>query len=389
MVRAIAARYFEPVRFPAEAARELARLHEQGFVVHVMRTTSWVNYLYLTWALITRGLPPVRAVVNLRRWFTKPWRRTAQRGDFDVRFTYARRQNGSGLIFLNRSAFNRAHGKAAKEDPFPSLVALARRGDRPVFLVPELFVWEKWSQRLKPSVIDRVFGSPEAPGFVHSVLAFWRNYKRAQFRVGEAIDLRKFALEHPDDSDAVLARKVRTALHHHLARETRSVFGAPFKSADRVIEETLRDRVLRASLEAHAAKTQRKLESVEREARKDLDQIASRMNPTAVALAAPVLNWVFNRIYDGIELDEPGLERAMRAAVAERARALPEPQEPHRLPRALAPRSGTAATPCRSSPRARTSRSSRSARSSAGSARSSCAARSRETRSTPPSSRRT
>jgi glycerol-3-phosphate O-acyltransferase len=312
--RVLGHRYFEDVRFPKEAEARLRELHAQGFVVHVMRSTSWVNYLYLTWALIRRGLPPVRAVVNLRRWLTKPWRRTAQRGAFDVRFTYARRQGGSGLIFLRQTVLGTASGRKHREDPFPALVAMARRSDTPVFLVPELFVWEKWNKRLRPSLIDRVFGSPETPGFLHSVLAFFRNYQRAQFRVGDPIDLRAFVAQNAGASDALLARKIRSALHHHLARETRAVFGPPYKRPARVIEETLRDRVLRRSLEEHAAATGRPLLALQREAKKCLEAIAARQHPTVVALTAPVLSVVFNRIYDGIEVDEAGLERALRAA---------------------------------------------------------------------------
>ncbi len=81
--RSLASHFFEGIRFAPEVETELARLSRDGFVVHVMRTTAWVNYLYLAWALVRRGLPPIRAVVNLRRWFTKPWRRAAQRGDLE------------------------------------------------------------------------------------------------------------------------------------------------------------------------------------------------------------------------------------------------------------------------------------------------------------------
>ncbi|HEX4622129.1 MAG TPA: 1-acyl-sn-glycerol-3-phosphate acyltransferase [Myxococcaceae bacterium] len=310
----MAGHYFAAVRFPPEAEAELRALHERGFVVHVMRTTAWINYLYLTWALVRRGLPPVRAVVNVRPWFAKPWRNAAQRGDFDVRFTYARRHHGSGLVFLKRSAFGRAEGRDADEDPFPSLVAMARKSDRPVFLVPELFVWEKWLTRLKPGLIDFIFGSPEAPGFLHSLLAFWRNHHRAQFRVGEPIDLGKFISEQSSASDAVIARKVRGALYHHLARETRAVFGPPAKPTSRLIEEAMRDRSLRKALEAQARQTQKPVEALARQAQRDLHSIAAKPNTTLLALAEPVLSWIFNRIYDGIEVDEPGLERALKAA---------------------------------------------------------------------------
>lgn len=312
--RWLGARYFDGVLFPQESETELRELHDKGFVVHVMRSTAWINFLYLAWAMVRRALPPIRAVVNLRPWFTRPFRNTAQRGDFDVRFTYARRHGGSGLIFLKKTALMSASGKDIEENPFPALVNMARKGDRTVYLVPELFVWEKRTARIKPGIMDRIFGSPEAPGFLHAMVAFFRNYRRAQFRVGEPIDLRRFIEENPKDSDEVIARKVRSTLHHHLTRETRAVFGPPLKPTERLIDETLRDRQLRKALDAHAASTNRRQESVYREARRNLLAIASRPSPTTLAIASPVLDWIFQRIYDGIEVDEAGLHRALKGA---------------------------------------------------------------------------
>ena len=312
--RWLAKRYFRHVRFSAEAEAELRSRSERGFVVHVQRTSSWVNFLFLAWALTVRGLRPVRAVVNLRPWLVRPFRRTAQTGACAVRFAYAQRKHGSALVFLQSTILGRALGRPGPDNPFPALVALARKSERPVFLVPELFVWEKWNVRLKPAWADYVFGSPEAPGFLHSVLAFFRNYKRAQFRVGQAIDLTALVKASADQSDALLARKVRSTLHVHLARETRTVFGPPFKPPERIIDETLRDRGLRRSLQVISDTSGRKLESVQREARRDLNAIAARLHPTVLAVANPLMNVVFRFMYDGIDVDEAGLERAMRAA---------------------------------------------------------------------------
>jgi len=311
--RALGRRYCRHVRVTPAAEAELRQLSSEGFVVHVQRTAAWVSFLYLSWLLVSRALPPIRAVFNMRRWFGRPWRRVAQRGPLDVRLTFARRKGGSALVFLQTTAIGRAGGRSGREDPFPALVAMARKSEQPVFLVPELVVWEKWSVRLKPAWADYVFGTPEAPGFLHSVLAFWRNHKRAQFRVGEPIDLRAFAAQNPDDPDAVVGRKVRAVLHVHLARETRAVFGPPYKPPERVIEETLRDRTLRQVIEQTAARSGKDVGSLEREARRNLNAIAARLHPTVLAFLAPVLGWVFDRIYDGIDVDEAGLERALAA----------------------------------------------------------------------------
>jgi glycerol-3-phosphate O-acyltransferase len=312
--RWLARRYFTQVRFSPEAEAELVGCAERGFVVHVQRTSSWVNFLYLAWALTVRGLPPLRAVVNLRRWLVRPFRRAAQSGTCAVRFSYAQRKSGSGLVFLQSTALGRALGRPGRDDPFPALVAMARKSERPVFLVPELFVWEKWNVRVKPAWADYVFGSPEAPGFLHSVLAFFRNYKRAQFRVGEPIDLSALVKGSPDVPDQVLGRKVRSTLHVHLARETRTVFGPPFKPPERIIDETLRDRGLRHSLQVIADTSGRRVDSVVREARRDLNAIAARLHPTVLALANPLMSLIFRFMYDGIDVDEAGLERAMRGS---------------------------------------------------------------------------
>ena len=178
------------------------------------------------------------------------------------------------------------------EDPFPALVELAKKSDRPVFLVPELFVWEKWNQKISPSLFDRIFGSPESPGFLHSLLVFLRNYHRAQFRVGEPIDLKAFADANPSDSVSVLARKVRSSLHHHLARETRAVFGPPAKPIDRLLDEAMRDKVLRLTLEEVAKEKGRPLQSVQREARSNLDEIAARYMPSRLRRAS---RWMLSK----------------------------------------------------------------------------------------------
>ncbi len=312
--RALAERFFEPVRFPQAGVEELRRLSGQGFVVHVMRSTAWVNYLYLHWALVRRELPPVRAVVNLRRWLTRPFTLARLSGDHAERFEYAKNQGGSGLIFLRESGFNTARGVESREDPFPALVQLARTCDCPVYLVPELLVWEKWQQKVTPSVFDRVFGSPDAPGFLHSSATFLRNFRRAQLRVGTPIDLKEVLANEGDQPTAVIARKVRSALHHHLARETRAVFGPPRKDVDRLLDEAMRDRVFQQAVQEISVEKGRPVPSLLKEARRNFDAIAARFSPTAVGFAAGVLDWVFNRIYDGLEVDEAGLERTMKAA---------------------------------------------------------------------------
>src|SRR5437762_3644767 len=113
---------------------------------------------------------------------------------------------------------------------------------------------------------------------------------------------------------ARVARRVRGWVHQHLARETRVVTGPPLKPPARVIDETLRDLQLRRALAEIAEEKKRSAESVEREARKDLREIAARYSGFVVDLIKIFLNFIFNRIYDGVDVDEAGMRRLVEAS---------------------------------------------------------------------------
>jgi len=310
----LSSRFFKHVRFSATALSELRHLYQTGYVVHVMRTTAWVNYLYLSWAMLVHSMPPVRAVANLRRWFTRPFSRCHLSGPFEERFQKAFLEGGCGMVFLRETVLGKAEGTVVREDPFPALAELAKRLDKPIFLVPELFVWEKSAQKISPGFLDRLFGAPEHPGFLHSLGAFFTNFHRAQFRLGEPINLTAFVQGADNAELPHLAHKVRGVLSVHLARETRAVFGPPIKSRDRLLRETVRDRDFRNRLSSIAQEQSRSVESVQKEANRALRSIAAKQNSTVLALTAPLMSLVFHRIYDGIEVDEAGLEKAMKVA---------------------------------------------------------------------------
>ena len=61
---------------------------------------------------------------------------------------------------------------------------------QPVLLVPALLVWSRRAQKLRPSVWDVLYGSPEAPSALGNALAFLRNFRRAFFAVGRMLEPR-------------------------------------------------------------------------------------------------------------------------------------------------------------------------------------------------------
>ena len=354
--RALGRRYCPHVRVLPAAEAELRRLSAEGFVVHVQRTAAWVSFLYLAWLLVSRSLPPIRAVFNMRRWFVRPWRRVAQRGSMDVRLAYARRHGGSALVFLQTTAIGRARGRSGRENPFTELVAMARKSEPSGLPRPgagRLGEVERRGSSLPGRTTSS--GRPRPPG---SSTRCWRSGATTSGRSSGSAR-RSTSRPSPPRTPRTPTRwwpgRCSAVLHVHLARETRAVFGPPYKPPERVIEETLRDRTLRQVIEQTAARSGKDPAALEREARRNLNAIAARLHPTLLAVMAPLM-----------ELDvRPHLRRHRRRRGRARAgaagrtqrgahRSLPEPQEPHRLPGdvlgALEARLPGAAGGCRSQP---------------------------------------
>ena len=294
-------RWFRPVRVPHEAARELAELAQRGSIVFVMRSAGVLNFLFLAWFLRQMRLPPLRAAFGLTG--VMPW--LARVRSTQAEFEEALARGETTLLFLARGS---------GPDPFPLLASAQRRLGRPVFLVPALLAWTRRPQKLKPTLGEILFGTPDAPSRFANAIGFVLNHRRAVLQLGAPSDLSAFVAERQAEPDAILGRKIRGALHLHLAREVRAVVGPPLKTAARMRGQVLRDKGLRLALEREAQLSGRPLPELQAEAERDLVEIASRYSPGFVELMRPLLGWLFRRIYDSVDIDEDGLARVKRVA---------------------------------------------------------------------------
>ncbi len=311
--RAFGRRYFEPIPLPEEGTKTFSELAAKGEIVHVMRRVSAISFLYLAWWLLRRALPPLRAAIGMGWSYWSPFRRLFRRGSSAEQLTRALDSQASALVFL-RNRRGAIPELPPERDPFFALVARARREQRPLFLVPELYWWGHRARNVRPTLRDLIFGSPEAPGPLAAAIGFLLNYKTAFFRVGAPVDLTAFVRDNAADSDQTLVRKVRGALYQHLARETRAIVGPPRKSRERIIEETLRDRTLRAALEHVAAEKGLPVETLRAEAEKNLNKISADYSAIVLTVFKRILTWFFYRVHTGVEVDEKGFERTMAAA---------------------------------------------------------------------------
>jgi glycerol-3-phosphate O-acyltransferase len=313
-------RTFRSVAFPDDAREALRAATMRGTPVYVLRSSSLLHLLYFNWTFWRVGLPIARAATGLgyriftpfARWYlggeqVRPPPRVREPAAAQV--IEAVRQGEAAMVFL-RMPRTLPSAVSVLADPFPGLVALQRQEPgRRVQLIPITLLWRRRPKKLRGGVRDFLFGDQDEPGAMRSLWSFAMHRKQAIIKVGAAIDLAAVSAEQPAADAARIARQVRGVLYQHLAREARVVTGPPLKAPQRVIDQTLNDLQLRRTLAEIARERGRADDSLDREARKDLREIAARYNPLAVDLLKRIVKWMFRRIYDGVDVDEAGMRR--------------------------------------------------------------------------------
>ncbi|MFL5415342.1 MAG: 1-acyl-sn-glycerol-3-phosphate acyltransferase [Myxococcales bacterium] len=315
---------FGPVAFPEESRTLLASAAQQGTVVYVLRSPALINLLYLNWSFWRLGLPLARAATGLgyrifapfARWYLGGEQVRPPEGATDraaAQVVEAVRQGESAMVFL-RMPKTFSSAVARLSDPFPELVALQRKDPhRRILFAPVTLLWRRRPKKLRGGVRDFLFGDPEEPGAIRSVFSFLFHRGQPVLKLSAPIDLSPVAGENPAADDESVARRVRGALYHHLAREARVVTGPPLKSPERVAEQTLHDLQLRRIIEEIAREKNVPTEQLERTARKHLRAIAARYTPFAVDVLKAIVGWMFTRIYDGVDVDEAGMQKVALA----------------------------------------------------------------------------
>lgn len=323
--------FFRPIEFPMAFAERIRAAAARGTVVYVCRTLSTIDYLYFSYAFLEHGLPLARFAngegtllwQGLGKIFASVWAWLwHRRREAPVeQLADVVRRGESALIFLERPRTLFGREPPGFRGPFfEELIRLVHEGRAgpPIIFVPLLLLWGDPAVRAlkaRRSLIDVVFGDLEAPGRVRSIWNFFNHYKESQVLVGEPLELAAFLDEQSGDAaEEVLARRLRWRLGGRLESEVRVVLGPPRKGARRLLKEVLRSRKLIAEAQALATAEQISPAAMDKRLRATLREIAADPKPWVFQLLRPLLAWAWRRIYEGVEVDGPGLERVREAA---------------------------------------------------------------------------
>lgn len=327
-LRTLFAQFFDRIQVDDEWVRKVRELSARGTVIYVLRNLNALDFFALDHLTKRYGLPQVRFVNDLGLGALNPMGRgiiasllPRTRSESD-HLRDAIEQGGSAALFLKRPpnaldiVAGASGGRGLKEgdELIRTLIDLSREREQPLLLVPQVFVWSKSPDTRGTKPIDFVLGPREWPGAIRTVGQFLLNYRHVALRVGEPLDLSEYLANQQAASDAVHVRRITYAMLRRVERERRSVTGPAAKPPDRVRHEILRSPRLRSTIEELAGVRTRDRAVLVSRALAILREMQATPDQTTVTGLEMLFERVFERIYAGIEIDEPGLERVREAA---------------------------------------------------------------------------
>ena len=328
VLRAIYQRFFDKIQVDDAWVREVRALSERGSIVYVLRSLNFIDFFALDYLTKRYDLPQVRFVNDLGLWILNPmgkgWlnailpRPNVSPSD---ELEDALTRGGSAALFLKRPpgvidvATGASGGRGLKEgdELVKTLFNLQRKRDRPIFVVPQVFVWTKFPNTRGTEPLDFILGPREWPSPARTAAQLLGNFKHVELKLGEPIELKSFLSEPGVASDAVRLRRLTYMVLGRLERERRAVTGPAEKAPERVRQELVRNPRLRSVID-DLVDDRNDRHTLLRRAHEMLKELQATPDRSTIKLLEVVFQRVFTRIYAGIEYEKSDIERLRAAA---------------------------------------------------------------------------
>lgn len=326
---AVLGKFFDGIQVSEAWIHSVRSLAARGTVVYVLRSLNLVDFLALDHLTRRFGLPEIRFANDLGPLLGQPGAGALRallpgRAHGEEQALRAAMADGaSAALFLKRppgaldlaSGASRGRGLKEGDELVRALLEVQRaRPDRPILLVPQVFVWTKRPDTRGTRALDFVLGPPEWPSPLRTALQFLGNYRYVELKAGEPLDLQEYAAGADPASDTSTVRRIVYAMLRRLERERRSVTGPAGKAPERVREEIVRSPKLQTAIKQLAAGGDEDRTTLTRKAVRMVQKLQATPEGTTIEALAVLLERVFHRIYAGIEVDREGLERVREAS---------------------------------------------------------------------------
>ncbi len=181
------------------------------------------------------------------------------------------------------------------------LVEASKNGDQELLLIPVAIYWGRSPDKDR-SLLKLVFSENwEAIGRIRKFFTTLFQGRNTLLRFSHALPLRSIDAE--DEAEEIAYRKVSRILRVHFRKRRVATVGPDLSHKRTLINQVLRSPSVRRAILAEGGDEFRKQELARRKAEKYALEIAADISYPTIRVALRILRWLWNRIYDGIELN--------------------------------------------------------------------------------------
>jgi glycerol-3-phosphate O-acyltransferase len=213
-------------------------------------------------------------------------------GNFEYRrYIVLRRMQGFVVRRLRKSGSQR----------LARLVEAARNGDTELLLIPVAIYWGR-SPEKEGSFIKLLFSENwEAIGRLRKFITTILHGRNTLLRFSHALPLRSLELD--DTTPELARRKASRILRVHFRQRRIATVGPDLSHRRTLVNQVLRSPIVRRAIATEGGGDFRKQELARRKAREYALEIAADISYPTIRVLYRVLRWLWNQIYDGIELN--------------------------------------------------------------------------------------
>ncbi len=322
--------FFSRVTVNPRHLERLKELADQGAVVYALKYRSHLDFLFLNRRYQKLGVRAPEVAFDLNLWAWQPFSHLVQIVSAAVNYFTRRRawpnpfqdgyflktlkeKRGSLLFLVDQVGFRQRFLKP-REDPIRHLLELQEQIDFPIFLVPQMVMYEKAPFRESKSLWQHFFGDSENPGKLRKLGLCFLKAKRAVVEVAEPVNLKEVLATAPKGGSLrELAQQIRRELIQRLDTQRRVITGPVVKSREEVLELTLTDPGLTRTMELLAETEKKKLYKIKNTAQDYFWEISADSNLICINVMHRLVSWLSEHLFEGIAFDAEGFEKVRKA----------------------------------------------------------------------------
>lgn len=325
-------RLMSRISVPEDQQHVVEELSRRGTVIYALKYRSQLDFVYLSSRFHQLGLPSASFLFDIRPYAWQPrWYalkllcchlyRLVKQGSlpnpYEAGYYREKIKNGeSGLLFLLGKKGYYRRTVLVGNDPLEHLLEIQKETDRPIFILPVMLFYTRHPGRERRKFFEVFLGQREQPGVLRKLLTIVRGYSNCVLEIGEPLNMQEVL---PELAEGPYHRRkqvfeIRRGLIDSSDEIKRAVVGPTLKSKLELKEIILHHPRLEAYMQRRARSANQEIWRVRLEADGYLEEIAANYSSTLIRVGERILNWVWNNLFDGIEVDFDSMQQVKRAA---------------------------------------------------------------------------